>query len=176
MSIPLTHASQTDPFTPVGGLPGWTRTMRRATRSHHTGQMVQAAAQYQTALRMARGFLLQGAEALPSSRPLTEDEADARVCAFVSSHRCLADLQADEGCSALAARTLAQAHMGLLRLVQAPPHTGALHRAAVWHCRDTHAALLAHWGEHGADPEIDRALRAGCLTLTSPVLRGTSVH
>lgn len=176
MPIPFIHNPQTDPFTPVSGLPDWTRTMRRATRAHHTGQMVLAAAQYQTALSMARGFLCQGPEAPQPSRQLTEEEADARVCAFVSSHRCLADLQADEGCSDLAASTLAQAHMALLLLVQAQPHTGALHRAAVWHCRDTHAALLAHWGEHGAHPDIDRALRAGCLTLNPPVLYRPSVH
>jgi|GEM_PF-1671340 len=175
MSIPFTHNPPSDPFTPVGGLPDWTQAMRRATHAHHTGQWVLAASQYQTALGMARGLICQDPGA-PQPHVLTDEEADARVCAFVSSHRCLADLQADEGRPDQAAATLAQAHVALLQLVRSHPHAGAWHRAAVWHCRDTHAALLAHWGEHGAHPDIDRALRAGCLTLNTACVPPARVH
>ena len=64
----------------------------------------------------------------------------------------------------------------LLALIRQHPLTDGWHRAAVWHGRDTHAALLAHRAEHGDHPDIDRALRAGCLTLTTAACQRTGVH
>lgn len=162
--------AQSELFTPVGALPGWTQTMRRATQAHHTGQWVLALAQYQLAATQARGLLRH------HLATVTDAEADARVCAFVSSHRCLADLQAEGGHPDMGAVTLAQAHMALLALVQAHPQSAAWHRAAAWHCRDTHAAVLAHWGVHGAHPDLERALRAGCLALNAAPRPPSNVH
>ncbi len=161
---------QSELFTPVGALPGWTQTMRRATQAHHTGQWVLALAQYQLAVAQTCDWLH------PPLSAVTDAQADARVCAFVSSHRCLADLQAEGGSPELGALTLAQAHMALLLLVQTHPPSAAWHRAAAWHCRDTHAAVLAHWGAHGAHPDLERALRAGCLALNAAPRPLPSVH
>lgn len=174
MHLSPVSASSTESFVPVGGLPDWTQTMRLATQAHHTGHLVLALAHYQSALVMARSLLGHG-QAAEGSPGLSDSDADARLCALVSSHRCLADLQAEEGCTEMAVRTLAQAHTVLLGLLRQYPQSHAWHRAAIWHCRDTHAALLAHWDEHGAHPDIERALRAGCL-LCSTVPAGTSRH
>jgi hypothetical protein len=57
----------------------------------------------------------------PSTQDLHHDT-------FVSSHRCLADLQAEGGHPDMGAVT--QAHMALLALVQAHPQSAAWHRAA----------------------------------------------
>lgn len=173
---PQPDTLQPDAFIPVGVLPDWTQAMHRATAAHHTGQVVLALSHYQAALSMAQG-LVEGRAAVGRLAPaLSEAEVEARICAFVSSHRCLACLQAEAGSPEAAAGTLAQAHMALLSLVQRCPHTDAWHRAAVWHCRETHAALLAHWAQHGGHADIERALRAGCLPLsTQPQIR-PSVH
>mgnify|MGYP006198269357 CR=1 FL=1 len=46
-------------------------------------------------------------------------------------------------------------------------HASAWRKAAVWHSRDTHDALVNHWQAHGPDPVIERALRAGCLVMNA---------
>lgn len=176
MPMPAQADSQPDLFVPVGVLPDWTQTMRRATQAHHNGQWVMAQTQYQMALGMARGLVVQGGEGALRAGQISDSEADACVCACVSSHLCLASLLAEEGCTEQAAATLAQAHLTLLALIRQHPLTDGWHRAAVWHGRDTHAALLAHRAEHGDHPDIDRALRAGCLTLTTAACQRTGVH
>jgi len=169
-------ATLPESFVPVGDLPDWTQTMRRATHAHHTGQLVVALAHYQSALAMARSLLASSHDGESEGESTVSDtQADARLSALVSSHRCLADLQSDQGCPELAAGTLAQVHTVLLGLLRQYPQAHAWHRAAVWHCRDTHAALLAHWAEYGAHPDIDRAMRAGCLPW-GLVSAGTSRH
>jgi len=47
------------------------------------------------------------------------------------------------------------------------PGASAWRKAAVWHSRDTHDALVNHWQAHGPDPVIERALRAGCLVMNA---------
>ena len=176
MSQLSTEVSQPEPFTPVGPMPEWTQTMRRATQAQHTGQWVLALAQFQMALAQARALLCWHPGGEKGTATVDDAQADARVCAFVSSHRCLADLQTEGGSPELAASTLAQAHTTMLSLLQAHPSAGAWHRAAAWHSRDTHAALMAHWADHGPHPHIDRALRAGCLALTAGAADRNQLH
>lgn len=167
---------QPEPFTPVSGLPDWMQTMRRATRAHHCGQMVAAMAQYQLALALVRGLMPSTLDVFSAPLSLGDAQVDACVCAFVSNHRCLAELLAEEDDTDGAARTLAQAHVALLTLVRTQPQTSAWHRAAVWHSRDTHAALLSHGAEHGVHADIVQALRAGCMVVRASVAPSTQVH
>lgn len=163
---------RTDPFVPLGALPQWTQAMRRGTHAQHTGQLVQALCHFQAALGMARAWVAEALAGQREALALPASQVDARLCAFVSGHRCLAELQTEAGNPDLAAETLAQAHRGLLALVPRHPPASAWHRAAAWHGRDTHAALLDHRSEHGEHPDIDQALRAGCLSLRAgPPLR-----
>ena len=54
-----------------------------------------------------------------------------------------------------------------VRLILGQPGASAWRKAAVWHSRDTHDALVNHWQAHGPDPVIERALRAGCLVMNA---------
>ncbi len=67
-----------------------------------------------------------------------------------------------------AAQQRAQLHVLLLRLVRTLPVGGPLQKAARWHSRLSHEALMAHVQEHGGSAVIDEALRAGCLLLQMP--------
>lgn len=154
-------------FVPVAALPHWSQAMRRAVHAQHTGQWLTAQANYQHALSLARKLLpLQAVDDTCSD----EHHADACVSAWVSSHRGLAELLAEGGCLSLAARTLADAHTGLLDVLCLHACGCGWHRAAVWHMRQTHAAMMAHWAAHGRSSDIDRAVRAGCLTFITPYL------
>ena len=82
-----------------------------------------------------------------------------------SSALCLAALRVDDGSTTLAAAVLADAHTSLLAIVVREPQASAWRKAAIWHSHDTHAALLHHLQEHGVDPQVERALRAGCVNL-----------
>lgn len=176
MFNPSVTAVQSEPFIPVSGLPDWMQTMRRATRAHHCGQVVAAMAQYQQALALVCGLMPRTSDASSAFLSPVDAQVDACVCAFVSNHRCLAELQADEGDTDGAARTLAQAHRALLALVQTQPPASAWHRVAVWYSRDTHAALLSHGAEHGAQTDIAQALRAGCMAVRASGVSSTQVH
>jgi len=138
--------------------------MRRAVHAHHTGQWLAAQASYQHAISLAREhLLLQAIDGIACD----EGHADACASAWVGSHRGLAELLVEEGCVSLAASTLAQAHTGLLAVLQHQPCGSHWHHAAAWHLRLTHAALMAHWVAHGHHDDIDRAVRAGCMTLSA---------
>lgn len=158
MSLSSVETGQGGHFIPLSAWPGWTETMRQASRAHRMGQVLQALAFYRLALGMAREGLAAG----------REPDADACLSALVCSSRCLSALQADEGSSTLAAEVLADAHLALLGLIHREPAGSAWRKAAVWHSHETHTALLEHWQAHGADPAIERALRAGCLVLCTP--------
>lgn len=80
---------------------------------------------------------------------LIEQEQDARGSDWVAQQR-------------------AALHVMLIRLVRSLPVHSALRRAALWHSRLSHEALVAHLQEHGPSPVIDEALRAGCLVLRLP--------
>lgn len=45
--------------------------------------------------------------------------------------------------------------------------SSALCLAAIWHSHDTHEALLQHLQAHGVDPQMERALRSGGVSLNS---------
>ncbi|MCB4362637.1 hypothetical protein KIH07_02750 [Hydrogenophaga taeniospiralis] len=158
MSLSNVDTGQGGHFIPLSAWPSWTDAMHQASRAHRMGQVLQALAFYRLALGMAREGLAAGGAL----------DADACVSALVRSSRCLSALQADEGSSALAAWVLADAHLALLGLIHREPGGSAWRKAAVWHSHETHAALLEHWQEHGADPAIEHALRAGCLVMSAP--------
>ena len=145
-------------FTPVAGMPHWTQAMQRATQAERTGQMAQALTHYQLALGHAQHWLLGAGS--PS--------ADECLSALVSSHLCIAGLLEAQGSTDEAAKGLAKVHQALLRIIYQQTRASAWHRAAIWHSRDTHAALLAFVQTHGRHPVIDDAFRAGCLSLCVP--------
>lgn len=126
--------------------------MQRAACAHRGGHMALALACYREALAVAR----QGLNAAPGH--LSES-----LSAWVSSAQCLAGLRVDEGSTSLAAQALADAHVALVEMVVREPLSSARRQAAIWHSHETHAALLRHLDEHGADPQVERALRAGCV-------------
>jgi hypothetical protein len=157
MSLSSPEAGQGGHFVPVQALPAWSEAMRHAVRAQRCGQMLQALVLYREALEVAR-------QALDST---SEAQAESRLSAFVSSALCLAALRVDDGSTTLATAVLADAHTSLLAIVVREPQASAWRKAAIWHSHDTHEALLQHLQEHGTDPQVERALRAGCVSLNA---------
>ena len=132
--------------------------------------------------RSGRGTLAEGLylEALALSRTLldvgtgADGRADDCVAAFVVTHLNLSELHAEADETAAAAAYLCVAHRTLMALLRDPGADPVLQRAACRHSRETHAALLAHIAEHGSQPDIVDALRAGCLPFPMPA--STTVH
>lgn len=157
MSLSSLEAGQGGHFVPMPALPAWNTAMHHAARAHRCGQMAQALVLYREALEVAR-------QALNST---SDAQTESQLSAFVSSALCLAALGVDGGSTALAAAVLADAHASLLAIVVREPQASAWRKAAIWHSHDTHEALLQHLQEHGADPQVERALRAGCVSLSA---------
>jgi len=173
LSAHTTEYPLAEAYVPVAALPHWNQAMRRAVHAQQTGQLLMAQANFRHALSLARELLpLMPLDDACSNEP----HADACVSAWVGSHRGLAELLVEEGCMSLAASTLAQAHIALLAVLQHQPCGSSWHRAAAWHMRLTHAALMAHWVTHGHHADIDRAVRAGCMTLTALSQPSGGVH
>lgn len=142
-------------FNPVPSMPSWTQAMCRATDAERAGQVAQALSHYQLALSCAQEWLLG------SGRPTAHE----CLCALVNSHLCMAGLQQTEGHIDDAANGLAQVHQALLSIIGGQARSSVWYQAAIWHSRDTHAALLAHLATYGRHPAIERAMRCGCLAL-----------
>lgn len=157
MSQPSVDTGQSGYFVPLAAMPGWTQAMQQASRAHRLGQVLQAMGFYHEALGLARDQLEAG----------RTDSEDACLAALVSSSLCLSGLQLELGCRSQAAAAIADAHTTLVRLILGQPGASAWRKAAVWHSRDTHDALVNHWQAHGPDPVIERALRAGCLVMNA---------
>jgi len=157
------------PLAPAGslppGLPEWESLMRGACDARRRGQAALAEAGCRQALTVAQGLLSHGEAAC----------ADDRVAAFVVTHLQLADLQRDAERIHDAAAHLCAAHCTLMALLRSPATEPLLQQAAFRHSRETHAALLAHLAEHGSDPAIVAALRAGCMPF-SHAAHGATLH
>lgn len=150
---------------PPSGLPEWEGLMRGVGDAMRRGQAVLAETTCLQALAIAQALLMAGDTA----------RADDRMAAFVVTHLQLADLCRNADREHQAVAHLCTAHctlMALLRSVTADP---ALQQAAFRHSRETHAALLAHLAEHGSDPAIVAALRAGCMPF-SHAAHGATLH
>lgn len=147
------------------GLPEWEQLMRSACDARRGGQAALAEAACRQALAIAQA-LLAGGEA---------SRADDRVAAFVVTHLQLADLHLDADRVRDAAAHLCTVHCTLMALLRSPATEPLLQQAAFRHSRETHAALLAHLAEHGSDPAIVAALRAGCMPL-SHAAHGATLH
>lgn len=155
MNMPSVEHAHGPSFTPVPGIPYWTQAMERATQAQRVGQMPQALFHYRLAISAAQKWLLAAGSPTP----------DECLRAFVSSHFCLADLQAQDDHSGGAATCLADVHQVLLGIIARQDRSCAWHQAAVWYSRDTHGALLAHLTHHGHHPAIEQALHSGCMVL-----------
>lgn len=146
--LPLAPAS-----LPPPGLPEWERLMRGACDAMRRGQAALAESTCLQALAIAQALLASGDVAC----------ADDRVAAFVVTHLQLSDLHREADHAHAAAAYLCTAHCTLMALLRSAATEPALQQAAFRHSRETHAALLAHLAEHGSDPAIVAALRAGCM-------------
>lgn len=94
--------------------------------------------------------------------------AEECLANLVNQHLQLADLLSTEGDLNRVAETLADIHQKLLLFIAGATTDRAWSQAALWHARMTHRALLLHLSEHGWHPAIERALRAGCLSVQLP--------
>jgi hypothetical protein len=100
----------------------------------------------------------------------TSRASDAQACLanLVDHHLHLAELLSAEGKNDQAAEALADIHQKLLLFISGTTPERAWSQAALWHIRNTHRALLIHLSEYGLNPAIERALRAGCLSIQLP--------
>jgi len=94
--------------------------------------------------------------------------AEECLANLVNQHLQLADLLNAEGDLNQVAETLADIHQKLLLFIAGATTDRNWSQAALWHVRITHRALLVHLSEHGWHPAIERALRAGCLSIQLP--------
>ena len=160
---PFFSASETmDPPT-IGGLRAWERVMRRGVDAARCGQVMLAEGLYLQALDLAQPLLDAGCA----------ECADDRIAAFVVTHLNLSDLHRDAERIEDAVAHLCVAHCRLMALLRDPLVEPALQQAACRHSRETHAALVAHLGEHGGHPAILAALCAGCMPFPPP---GVTLH
>lgn len=174
LQAPYAHADQWLSFTPCPTLPSWTEAMRHAMHAHRAGWVDEAAAQYAFALAWARMGLLVLEDA---DQPCTINQADEVLHAWVSTLVCQSALLAETDQLERSAQNLADAHKRVLTWLKRFPMRDTRHASAVWHSRQSHAALLSHWAEHGPRPCLEDALHAGCLSLSAPVAcRGLQGH
>ena len=155
---PSFAASEGSEALSSGGLRAWERVIRRGVDAARCGHLL-----------LAEGFYLQ---ALDLAQPLLDagcaERADDRIAAFVVTHLNLSDLHRDAERTEDAVTHLCVAHCRLMALLRDPLAEPALQQAACRHSRETHAALVAHLGEHGVHPAILAALRAGCMPFPPP--------
>jgi len=160
---PFLRASETLEPSTFGGLSAWERVMRLGVDAARRGHLL-----------LAEGLYLQ---ALGLAQPLLDarctERADDRIAAFVVTHLNLSDLHRDAERIEDAVAHLCVAHCRLMALLRDPRAEPALQQAACRHSRETHAALVAHLGEHGGHPAILAALRAGCMPFPAP---GVTLH
>lgn len=152
-----------EPLPP--GLPEWEGLMRGVCDAMRRGQASLAETTCLQALAIAQSLLTAGDAA----------RADDRMAAFVVTHLQLADLCRNADREHDAVTHLCTAHCTLMALLRSGSTEPALQQAAFRHSRETHAALLAHLAEHGSDPAIVAALRAGCMPF-SHAAHGATLH
>ncbi|MGC4008437.1 MAG: hypothetical protein QM805_05250 [Pseudomonas sp.] len=145
-------------------LQDWQALMRSGLDASRSHAPAQARAHYLHALAIARQLL---------AGPPGDVADDDRVAAFVVTHLNLAESLADSGQPAAAVAYLCGAHRTLMQLLRDTASPAPLQMAACRHSRETHAALIGHWAEHGAHPEIMDALRDGCMPFPP---QGAFVH
>lgn len=153
----------------IASLVNWQRAMRHASQAARLEQLLMSLSCCCEALAIAQQLVGDP----PAGR------ADDCVAALVVSHHNLADLQLQAGGPDLAAEQLCRAHEALMALLLGSPEREPdreLQQAAWRHSRETHAALLAYLTEHGPHPAIARALRAGCLSLTTGAPAANTLH
>jgi hypothetical protein len=161
---PLFSALETlDPPT-IGGLRAWARVMRRGVDAARCGHVMRAEGLYLQTLDLTQPLLDAGC---------AECADDDRIAAFVVTHLALSDLHREAERIEDAVAQLCVAHCRLMALLRDPQAEPALQQAACRHSRESHAALVAHLGEHGEHPAILAALRAGCMPLSPP---GVALH
>ena len=166
--VPADHGSTAD----AQPLRAWEMLMREGVAAARGGRFGAAEDLYQRALELARGLLYLDA---PGG-----GHEDDRVAAFVVSRLNLADLYRDADRTDAAVAHLCAAHRTLMALLRNGQTPQALRQAAFRHSRETHAALLAHVAEYGGHPDIEAAVRAGCMPLAAqpPLagLQGATLH
>lgn len=160
---PSFSASEAIEESATRGLRTWERVMRRGVDAARGGQLLLAEGLYLQALGLAQPLLDAGCA----------ECADDRIAAFVVTHLNLSDLHRDAERTEDAVAYLCVAHCRLMALLRDPQAEPALQQAACRHSRETHAALVAHLGEHGVHPAILAALRAGCMPFPPP---GITLH
>ena len=160
---PSFGASESIEEPTTGGLRAWERVMRRGVDAARCGHLLLAEALYLQALGLTQPLLDAGCA----------ERADDRIAAFVVTHLNLSDLHRDAERTEDAVAHLCVAHCRLMALLRDPFAEPALQQAACRHSRETHAALVAHLGEHGVHPTILAALRAGCMPFPPP---GITLH
>ncbi len=163
---PFSSISLTAGLPSVGGLREWEGLMRRGVDAARCGHAMLAEGLYLQALGIAQGLLEADARG---------HSADDRVAAFVVTHLNLADLHRDAEQTNEAVAHLCAAHRTLMALLRDAGTEPTLQQAACRHGRETHAALMAHLGEHGSHPAIVAALRAGCMPFPPPP-HGITLH
>lgn len=143
----------------------WKALMRRGVEASRGQAPAAAQALYLSALEIATALLAAG--------PADHVSDDDRVAAFVVTHLNLAESFEEEGRLDEAVACLCGAHRALMDLVRGEGVPSSLQGVACRHARETHAALIKHWSEHGSHPEITAAIRDGCMSFP---LRGALAH
>ena len=152
LSIPATH------YQPSALLHEWKMLMDQGLHASRGHEPAQAQVLYQHALTFAQQLLV-----CPAGH-VTDDD---RVAAFVVSSLNLAESLVDMDQVVDAVLCLSEAHRTLMALLRSEATSASLQQAACRHSRETHAALVKHWSEHGVHPEIIAALRDGCMPFPS---------
>ena len=156
-SLPLPSPAQ---LTPSAALPSWLLNICQAEFAENSGEINLAFRRCQSAwlttYRCAEG----------DKHP----QAEECLSTLVSHHLHLAKLLSTEGEDDEAAETLADVHQKLLHFIADQPPGQAWSKAALHNARTTHRALLAQLSECGLHPAIQRALRAGCLSIHLPAV------
>ncbi|MDO9438456.1 hypothetical protein [Hydrogenophaga sp.] len=146
-------------------LGNWETLMREGVQASRGGNAATARRLYLQALDIAQTLL--------AFQACDGSGADNRVAAFVVSHLNLADAYRDADQTPQALAHVCNAHHTLMALMRDAEASPALQQAARRHSRDTHTALLDHLALHGSHPDIEAALRAGCMPYPWP---GATLH
>lgn len=134
----------------------WSVPLARGKAAHRDGQLLTAMSFYRQALARAR-------QALDSPQP---EVAGAAVGALVSGSEGLAVLNEEQDRPDLAVQVLSALHETLLAMVRDDAPGTPRRRAALWHSQCSHGALVALAEAYGWSPEVEAAVRRGCLAFT----------
>ncbi len=148
LSVPVAH------YQPGVLLHEWKALMDQGLHASRGHEPAQAQMLYRHALAFAQQLL---------AGPAGQVTDDDRVAAFVVTSLNLAESLVDMEQMAEAVLCLSGAHRTLMALLRNETTSMSLQQAICRHGRETHAALVRHWSEHGVHPEIMVALRDGCM-------------